>query len=46
VYWVTLEIQRLEKGPYLGTNPELPRLNVLSLHSVEAAIRIPLVVPA
>ncbi len=28
VYQVTLEIQKLEEGPYLGTSPELPGLIV------------------
>ena len=28
VYQITLEIQKLEEGPYLGTSPELPGLIV------------------
>jgi len=28
VYQITLEIRRLEEGPYLGTSPELPGLIV------------------
>ena len=28
MYQITLEIQRLEEGPYLGTSPDLPGLNV------------------
>ena len=28
MYQVTLEIQKLEEGPYLGTSPELPGLIV------------------
>lgn len=28
VYQITLEIQRLDEGPYLGTSPELPGLIV------------------
>jgi predicted RNase H-like HicB family nuclease len=28
VYQITLEIQRLDEGPYLGTSPELPGLVV------------------
>jgi predicted RNase H-like HicB family nuclease len=28
VYQITLEIQKLEEGPYLGTSPDLPGLIV------------------
>ena len=28
MYQITLEIQRLEEGPYLGTSPDLPGLIV------------------
>ena len=28
MYQITLEIQRLDEGPYLGTSPELPGLVV------------------
>lgn len=28
MYQITLEIQKLEEGPYLGTSPELPGLIV------------------
>ena len=28
MYQITLEIQQLEEGPYLGTSPELPGLIV------------------
>jgi len=28
LYQITLEIQRLEEGPYLGTSPDLPGLIV------------------
>jgi predicted RNase H-like HicB family nuclease len=28
VYQITLEIQKLDEGPYLGTSPELPGLIV------------------
>ena len=28
MYQITLEIRRLEEGPYLGTSPELPGLIV------------------
>jgi len=28
VYLITLDIKRLDEGPYLGTSPELPGLIV------------------
>ena len=35
MYQITLEIQRLEEGPYLGTSPELPGLIVQGVTAEE-----------
>jgi predicted RNase H-like HicB family nuclease len=39
MYKITLEIERLPEGPYLGTSPELPGL-VVQGDSVEEVLRL------
>lgn len=57
MYQITLEIRKLDEGPYLGTSPDLPGLIVQGaspeevplppgLHPLESPARIQIVVPA
>ena len=39
MYRITLEIQRLPEGPYLGTSPELPGL-IVQASTVEEVVAI------